>query len=65
MTNTFTAFEMMESECRVLQMKQLKTGLKIEKFFAVPFPSKSGTDAALHQKAKTDALRAAIKERSL
>ncbi|HOE63698.1 MAG TPA: pilus assembly protein PilM [Candidatus Sumerlaeota bacterium] len=65
MTNTFTAFEMMESECRVLQIKQLKTGLKIEKFFAVPFPSKSGTDAALHQKAKTDALRAAIKERSL
>lgn len=65
MTNVFTAFEMMENECRVLQMKQLKTGLKIEKFFAVPFPPKTGDDAALHQKAKTDALRVAIKEHSL
>ncbi len=66
MANYVTAFEITDNECYVIQVRNQKNHLGVEQFFTVPFPQ-SPPDAKPETvtRAKSDALKAALKSRKL
>jgi type IV pilus assembly protein PilM len=63
MANYFTAFEIVENECRLLCLKRLKGGVKVDTCFTVPLPAIETEDIVLRCRTKGEALKTALRER--